>query len=95
MERLSKRRGGAQIWLKREDLNHCPQSEQLHWPCASAKASSGLSRRRVQGSLLRSLLDLPEMHGIRAQTILTAESKRLSDEILGAEVVPVTSGSRR
>jgi len=103
-ERLTKKVGGAQIWLKREDLNHTG-AHKVNNTIGQALLAKHIGKRRVIAETGAG------QHGVASATVaarlgLECQVYRGADDVerqklnvyrmklLGAEVIPVTSGSR-
>jgi tryptophan synthase beta chain len=103
-KRLSQRQGGAQIYLKREDLNHTG-AHKVNNTIGQALVARKMGKRRVIAETGAG------MHGVAAATVaarygmecvvyMGAEDIRRQSanvyrmKLLGATVVPVESGSR-
>ena len=103
-ERLTQHLGGARIYFKRDELNHtgAQQDQQLHRQILLAKQ---MGKTRIIAETERRPARRGGRHGVRAvrpalrrlhgrDRHRPAEAERVPDELLGAEVRPVTSGSR-
>ena len=103
-ERLTKKVGGAQIWLKREDLNHTG-AHKVNNTIGQALLAKHIGKRRVIAETGAG------QHGVASATVAArlglecqvdmgaddVERQKLNVyrmKLLGAEVIPVTSGSR-
>lgn len=103
-ERLTKKSGGAQIYLKREDLNHTGAHKinntigqallAKHTGKSRVIAETGAGQHGVATATIAARL------GLKCQVYMGSEDvKRQAPNVyrmklLGAEVIPVTSGSR-
>lgn len=103
-ERLTKKLGGAQIYLKREDLNHTGAHKinntigqallAKHTGKSRVIAETGAGQHGVATATIAARL------GLQCQVFMGSEDiKRQAPNVyrmklLGAEVIPVTSGSR-
>jgi len=102
--RLSEKAGGAQIWLKREDLNHTG-AHKINNCIGQALLAKRLGKRRIIAETGAG------MHGVAAATVAarfgmecvvymgSEDVKRQAQNVfrmalLGARVVPVESGSK-
>jgi tryptophan synthase beta chain len=102
--RLSEKAGGAQIWLKREDLNHTG-AHKINNCIGQAMLAQRLGKRRIIAETGAG------MHGVAAATVAarfgmecvvymgSEDVKRQAQNVfrmalLGARVVPVESGSK-
>ena len=102
--RLSEKAGGAQIWLKREDLNHTG-AHKINNCIGQALLAKRLGMRRVIAETGAG------MHGVAAATVAarfgmecvvymgSEDTRRQAQNVfrmklLGASVVPVESGSK-
>ncbi|MEJ2629955.1 MAG: tryptophan synthase subunit beta [Acidihalobacter sp.] len=83
-ERLSRELGGAQIHLKREDLNHT----------GAHKINNGAGQHGVASATVAARLGLECVVYMGAEDIERQAPNVYRMKLLGAEVVPVTSGSR-
>jgi tryptophan synthase beta chain len=103
-ERLSKKLGGAQIWLKREDLNHTG-AHKINNTVGQALLAREMGKKRVIAETGAG------QHGVAAATVAarydmecvvymgSEDIKRQASNVyrmklLGASVVPVESGSK-
>lgn len=103
-ERLSKQVGGAQIYLKREDLNHtgAHKINNTVGQGLLAKrmgktriiAETGAGQHGVASATIAAKLGLDCVVYMGADDIKRQASNVYRMKLLGAEVVPVTSGSR-
>lgn len=103
-ERLSKQIGGAQIYLKREDLNHtgAHKINNTVGQGLLAKrmgktriiAETGAGQHGVASATIAAKLGLDCVVYMGADDIKRQASNVYRMKLLGAEVVPVTSGSR-
>jgi tryptophan synthase beta chain len=103
-ERLTKEFGGAQIYLKREDLNHTG-AHKVNNTIGQALLAKRMGKPRViaetgAGQHGVATATVAARLGLECQVYMGAEDvKRQSPNVyrmklLGAEVIPVTSGSR-
>ena len=103
-ERLSRQVGGAQIWLKREDLNHTG-AHKVNNTIGQALLAKHIGKRRViaetgAGQHGVASATVAARLGLECQVYMGAddvERQKLNVyrmKLLGAEVIPVTSGSR-
>ena len=103
-ERLTARWGGAEVWLKREDLNHTG-AHKINNTIGQALLAKHVGKRRVIAETGAG------QHGVASATVAArlglecvvymgaedVERQKLNVyrmKLLGAEVVPVTSGTR-
>ena len=103
-ERLSAKYGGAQIWLKREDLNHtgAHKVNNTIGQALLAKrmgktriiAETGAGQHGVASATVAARLGLECVVYMGAEDIKRQSANVYRMKLLGAEVVPVTSGSR-
>jgi len=103
-ERLTKAYGGAQIWLKREDLNHtgahkvnnCIGHALLarHMGKPRIIAETGAGQHGVASATVAARFGLKCTVYMGADDIERQSLNVYRMKLLGAEVVPVTSGSR-
>ncbi len=103
-ERLSERYGGAQIWLKREDLNHtgahkvnnCIGHALLARFMGKPRiiAETGAGQHGVASATVAARFGLKCTVYMGADDIERQSPNVYRMKLLGAEVVPVTSGSR-
>lgn len=103
-ERLTKAFGGAQIWLKREDLNHtgahkvnnCIGHALLarHMGKPRIIAETGAGQHGVASATVAARFGLQCTVYMGADDIERQSLNVYRMKLLGAEVVPVTSGSR-
>ena len=103
-ERLTKAYGGAQIWLKREDLNHtgahkvnnCIGHALLarHMGKPRIIAETGAGQHGVASATVAARFGLKCTVYMGAEDIERQSLNVYRMKLLGAEVVPVTSGSR-
>ncbi|MCD6674025.1 MAG: tryptophan synthase subunit beta [Burkholderiaceae bacterium] len=102
--RWSERLGGAQIWLKREDLNHTG-AHKINNTVGQALLASRMAKPRViaetgAGQHGVATATVAARHGMRCVVYMGAEDVARQKQnvyrmkLLGAEVVPVESGSR-
>ena len=103
-ERLSKKVGGAQIWLKREDLNHTG-AHKINNTIGQALlaqrmgktriiAETGAGQHGVASATVAARLGLECVVYMGAEDIQRQEANVYRMKLLGAKVVPVTSGSK-
>ncbi|WP_058479669.1 tryptophan synthase subunit beta [Legionella waltersii] len=103
-ERLSKETGGAQIYLKREDLNHTG-AHKINNTIGQALLAKRMGKTRViaetgAGQHGVATATVAAKFGFKCVVYMGSEDiKRQSSNVyrmklLGAEVIPVTSGSR-
>jgi tryptophan synthase beta chain len=103
-ERLSKHFGGAQIYLKREDLNHTG-AHKINNTIGQALLAKFMGKPRViaetgAGQHGVATATIAARLGLQCQVFMGADDvKRQSPNVyrmklLGADVIPVTSGSR-
>ena len=103
-ERLSRENGGAQIWLKREDLNHTGAHKinntvgqamlAKHTGKTRIIAETGAGQHGVATATVSARLGLECVVYMGAEDITRQAPNVYRMKLLGAEVVPVTSGSR-
>ncbi len=103
-ERWSKRLGGAQIWLKREDLNHTGAHKvnntvgQALLAKYSGKprviAETGAGQHGVATATVAARLGLKCQVYMGAEDVQRQAPNVYRMKLLGAEVIPVESGSR-
>lgn len=103
-ERWSKHLGGAQIWLKREDLNHTGAHKvnntigQALLAKYSGKpkviAETGAGQHGVATATVAARLGLKCQVYMGAEDVQRQAPNVYRMKLLGAEVIPVTSGSR-
>ena len=103
-ERLSKETGGAQIFLKREDLNHTGAHKvnntigQALMARAMGKnrviAETGAGQHGVATATVAARFGMECVVYMGAEDIVRQAPKVYRMKLLGADVVPVTSGSR-
>lgn len=103
-ERLSKRMGGAQIYLKREDLNHtgAHKVNNTIGQALLAKrmgktriiAETGAGQHGVASATVAAKFGFSCVVYMGAEDIKRQASNVYRMKLLGAEVVPVTSGSK-
>ena len=103
-ERLTKAYGGAQIWLKREDLNHtgahkvnnCIGHALLarHMGKPRIIAETGAGQHGVASATVAARFGLKCTVYMGADDIERQSLNVYRMKLLGAEVIPVTSGSR-
>ncbi len=103
-ERLTRELGGAQIFLKREDLNHTG-AHKINNTVGQALLAKRIGKRRIiaetgAGQHGVATATVAARLGLKCQVYMGSEDiKRQSlnvyrMKLLGAEVVPVTSGSK-
>jgi tryptophan synthase beta chain len=103
-ERLTQEAGGAQIWLKREDLNHtgahkinnCIGQAILakHMGKPRIIAETGAGQHGVASATVAARLGLSCCVYMGSEDIQRQSLNVYRMKLLGAEVVPVTSGSK-
>ena len=103
-QRLSEKVGGAQIWLKREDLNHtgAHKVNNTIGQALLAKrmgkiriiAETGAGQHGVASATVAARLGLECVVYMGAEDIQRQAANVYRMKLLGAEVVPVTSGSK-
>jgi tryptophan synthase beta chain len=103
-ERLTEQCGGAQIWLKREDLNHTGAHKinntigqallTLQMGKGRVIAETGAGQHGVATATACALVGLPCVVYMGEEDIRRQAPNVFSMKLLGAEVRPVTSGSR-
>ena len=103
-KRLSAKAGGAEIWLKREDLNHTGAhkvnntigqallAERLQKPRVIAETGAG--QHGVATATVAARLGLECVVYMGADDVARQAPNVFRMKLLGAKVVPVTSGSR-
>ena len=103
-ERLSAKIGGAQIWLKREDLNHTG-AHKVNNTIGQALLAKHMGKPRViaetgAGQHGVATATVAARLGLKCQVYMGAEDVKRQAlnvyrmRLLGAEVIPVTSGSQ-
>ncbi len=103
-ERLSKKVGGGQIWLKREDLNHTG-AHKVNNTIGQALlaqrmgktriiAETGAGQHGVASATVAARLGLECVVYMGEEDIKRQTANVYRMKLLGAEVVPVTSGSK-
>ncbi|EZQ19941.1 tryptophan synthase subunit beta [Pseudomonas sp. G11-1] len=103
-ERLSAKVGGAQIWLKREDLNHTG-AHKVNNTIGQALLAKHMGKPRViaetgAGQHGVATATVAARLGLKCQVYMGAEDVKRQAlnvyrmKLLGAEVIPVTSGSK-
>ena len=103
-ERWSKQPGGAQIWLKREDLNHTG-AHKVNNTIGQALLAKHMGKPRViaetgAGQHGVATATVAARLGLKCQVYMGAEDVERQKlnvyrmKLLGAEVIPVTSGSK-
>ena len=103
-ERLSRETGGAQIWLKREDLNHTGAHKvnntigqallAKHMGKPRVIAETGAGQHGVATATVAARLGLTCQVYMGAEDVERQKLNVYRMKLLGAEVIPVTSGSR-
>jgi tryptophan synthase beta chain len=103
-ERFSKQLGGAQIWLKREDLNHTGAHKinntlgqallTLRMRKTRVIAETGAGQHGVASATACAHFGLPCVVYMGAEDVRRQRPNVFSMRLLGAEVRPVESGSR-
>ena len=103
-ERLSREVGGAQIWLKREDLNHTGAHKinntigqamlAQRWGKKRIIAETGAGQHGVATATVSARLGLECVVYMGSEDIKRQAPNVARMELLGATVVPVTSGSK-
>ena len=103
-ERWTKKLGGAQIWLKREDLNHTGAHKvnntigqallAKHTGKTRVIAETGAGQHGVATATVAARLGLKCVVYMGAEDVQRQKLNVYRMKLLGAEVVPVTSGSR-
>ena len=103
-ERWTKKLGGAQIWLKREDLNHTGAHKvnntigqallAKHTGKTRVIAETGAGQHGVATATVAARLGLKCVVYMGADDVQRQKLNVYRMKLLGAEVVPVTSGSR-
>ena len=103
-ERWTKKLGGAQIWLKREDLNHTGAHKvnntigqallAKHTGKTRVIAETGAGQHGVASATVAARLGLKCVVYMGADDVERQKLNVYRMKLLGAEVVPVTSGSR-
>lgn len=102
--RLSEQVGGARIWLKREDLNHTG-AHKVNNTVGQALLAKHMGKKRViaetgAGQHGVATATIAARLGLECQVFMGEEDVRRQAlnvyrmKLLGAEVIPVTSGSR-
>jgi tryptophan synthase beta chain len=103
-ERLSDEVGGARIWLKREDLNHTG-AHKINNTVGQALLAKRMGKKRLiaetgAGQHGVATATVAARMGMQCQVFMGEEDVRRQAvnvyrmKLLGAEVIPVTSGSR-
>ncbi|MEZ2744994.1 tryptophan synthase subunit beta [Halopseudomonas bauzanensis] len=103
-ERLTAKIGGAQIWLKREDLNHTG-AHKVNNTIGQALLAKHMGKPRViaetgAGQHGVATATVAARLGLKCQVYMGAEDVKRQAlnvyrmKLLGAEVIPVTSGSK-
>ncbi|MDX9686644.1 tryptophan synthase subunit beta [Halopseudomonas formosensis] len=103
-ERLTSKIGGAQIWLKREDLNHTG-AHKVNNTIGQALLAKHMGKPRViaetgAGQHGVATATVAARLGLKCQVYMGAEDVKRQAlnvyrmKLLGAEVIPVTSGSQ-
>lgn len=103
-KRLTEQCGGAQIWLKREDLNHTGAHKinntlgqallTLRMGKSRVIAETGAGQHGVATATACAHFGLPCVVYMGAEDVRRQSPNVYSMKLLGAEVVPVESGSR-
>lgn len=103
-ERLTKAWGGAQIWLKREDLNHTGAHKinntigqallAKHLGKTRIIAETGAGQHGVASATIAARLGLKCVVYMGVDDVERQSPNVYRMKLLGAEVVPVTSGTR-
>lgn len=103
-ERWSKQLGGAKIWLKREDLNHTGAHKvnntigqallAKHMGKPRVIAETGAGQHGVATATVAARLGLTCQVYMGAEDVERQKLNVYRMKLLGAEVIPVTSGSR-
>lgn len=103
-ERWTKKVGGAQLWLKREDLNHTGAHKvnntigqallAKHTGKTRVIAETGAGQHGVASATVAARLGLKCVVYMGADDVERQKLNVFRMKLLGAEVVPVTSGSR-
>ena len=103
-ERWSEKVGGAQIWLKREDLNHTGAHKvnntigqallAKHLGKPRVIAETGAGQHGVASATVAARLGLECQVYMGAEDVERQKLNVYRMKLLGAEVIPVTSGSR-
>ncbi len=102
--RLSQRAGGAQIWFKREDLNHTGAHKinntlgqallTLRMGKQRVIAETGAGQHGVASATACAHFGLPCVVYMGAEDVRRQKPNVFSMKLMGAEVRPVTSGSK-
>ncbi len=103
-ERLTRKWGGAQIWLKREDLNHTGAHKinnalgqallAQHIGKTRIIAETGAGQHGVASATIAARLGLKCVVYMGAEDVQRQSPNVYRMKLLGAEVVPVQSGTR-
>ncbi|MED5388493.1 MAG: tryptophan synthase subunit beta [Pseudomonadota bacterium] len=103
-ERWSKQLGGAKIWLKREDLNHTGAHKvnntigqallAKHMGKPRVIAETGAGQHGVASATVAARLGLKCQVYMGAEDVERQKLNVYRMKLLGAEVIPVTSGSK-
>jgi len=103
-ERWTRKVGGAQLWLKREDLNHTGAHKvnntigqallAKHTGKTRVIAETGAGQHGVASATVAARLGLKCVVYMGADDVQRQKLNVYRMKLLGAEVVPVTSGSR-
>ncbi len=103
-ERLTRKWGGAQIWLKREDLNHTGAHKinntvgqallAKHLGKTRIIAETGAGQHGVASATIAARLGLKCVVYMGSEDVQRQSPNVFRMKLLGAEVVPVTSGTR-
>ena len=104
-ERLTKSWGGARIWLKREDLNHTG-AHKINNTVGQALLTRAMGKKRIIAetgagqhglatATVGALFDMETVIYMGAEDVRRQELNVYKIKLLGAKVVPVTSGLQR
>ena len=102
-ERLTKSWGGARIWLKREDLNHTG-AHKINNTVGQALLTRAMGKKRIIAetgagqhglatATVGALFDMETVIYMGAEDVRRQELNVYKIKLLGAKVVPVTSGT--
>ena len=102
-ERLTKSWGGARIWLKREDLNHTG-AHKINNTIGQALLTRAMGKKRIIAetgagqhglatATVGALFDMETVIYMGAEDVRRQELNVYKIKLLGAKVVPVTSGT--
>ena len=102
-ERLTKAWGGARIWLKREDLNHTG-AHKINNTIGQALLTRAMGKKRIIAetgagqhglatATVGALFDMETVIYMGAEDVRRQELNVYKIKLLGAKVVPVTSGT--